>query len=119
MVLAAAITFLLLGYSPFRLARRGIVYSLLVVVMISFPLFFGFMNMVKENNVIAKLNGYEIDDIILRDISVRSFKPLSLTVKIVGEAPPSKEKLEFIKSEIETHIGEEVELEVTIAMEVN
>lgn len=119
MVLAASITFLLLGYSPFRLARRGIVYSLLVVVMISFPLFFGFMNMVKENNVIAKLNGYEIDDIILRDISVRSFKPLSLTVKIVGEAPPSKEKLEFIKSEIETHIGEEVELEVTIAMEVN
>lgn len=76
------------------------------------------MDMVKENNVIAKLNGYEVDNMVLRDISVRSFKPLSLTVKIVGEAPPDKETLEFIKSEIETLIGEEVELEVTVAMKV-
>lgn len=118
MVLAAAMTFLLLGFSPFRLARRGIVYSLVVVGLVSFPLFFGFMDMVKENNVIAKLNGYEVDNMVLRDISVRSFKPLSLTVKIVGEAPPDKETLEFIKSEIETLIGEEVELEVTVAMKV-
>ncbi|WP_339903235.1 DUF389 domain-containing protein, partial [uncultured Cyclobacterium sp.] len=118
MVLAAAMTFLLLGFSPFRLARRGIVYSLVVVGLISFPLFFGFMDMVKENNVISKLNGYEINGVILRDISVRSFKPLKLTVKIVGETSPDKEKLELIKSEIETLIGEEVELEVTVALKV-
>ncbi|GAB3017025.1 hypothetical protein GCM10027284_40200 [Cyclobacterium sediminis] len=118
MVLAAAMTFLLLGFSPFRLGRRGIVYSLVVVGLISFPLFFGFMDMVKENNVISKLNGYEINGVILRDISVRSFKPLKLTVKIVGETSPDKEKLELIKSEIETLIGEEVELEVTVALKV-
>ncbi|MBI0398620.1 DUF389 domain-containing protein [Cyclobacterium marinum] len=118
MVLAAATTFLFLGFSPFRLARRGIVYSLVVVGLVSFPLFFGFMDMVKENNVISKLNGHEINDVVLRDISVRSFKPLRLTVKIVGDAPPDKNKLELIKSEIETLIGEEVELEVTLAMKV-
>lgn len=76
------------------------------------------MDMVKENNVISKLNGHEINDVVLRDISVRSFKPLRLTVKIVGDAPPDKNKLELIKSEIETLIGEEVELEVTLAMKV-
>lgn len=119
MVMAAAMTFLFLGFSPFRLARRGIVYSLIVVGMISFPLFFGFMDMVKENNVISRLNGHEIQGVVLRDISVRSLKPLRITVKIVGEAPPDKNKLELIKSEIESIVGENVALEVTVAMIVN
>jgi len=119
MVMAAAITFLLLGFSPFRLARRGLVYSLIVVFLVSLPLFFGFVDMVREKDVIAKLDGYQIEGVILRDITVRNVSPLRLTVKIVAEGSLNGQEMEHIKTKIEKIIGEEVELEVTMAVKIH
>jgi len=118
MVMAAAMTFLFLGFSPFRLARRGILYSLIVVGLVSLPLFFGFMDMVRENNIISKLNGYTVNGVILRDISVRNIKPIRLTVKIVAEGALDRSQLEIIKEDIEHIVGEKVALEVTVAIKV-
>ncbi|WP_235114568.1 TIGR00341 family protein [Cyclobacterium qasimii] len=118
MVMAAAMTFLFLGFSPFRLARRGILYSLIVVGLVSLPLFFGFMDMVRENNIISKLNGYTNNGVILRDISVRNINPIRLTVKIVADGALDKGQLDIIKEDIESLLGEEVELEVTVALKV-
>ncbi|WP_339922171.1 TIGR00341 family protein [uncultured Cyclobacterium sp.] len=119
MVMAAAMTFLFLGFSPFRLARRGILYSLIVVALVSLPLFFGFMDMVRENNIISKLNGYANNGVILRDISVRNIKPIRLTVKIVADGTLDKGQLDIIKDDIERLLGEKVELEVTVALKVH
>jgi uncharacterized hydrophobic protein (TIGR00271 family) len=119
MVMAAAITFLLLGFSPFRLARRGLVYSLIVVIFVSLPLFFGFVDMVREKDVIAKLDGYQIDGVILRDITVRNVSPIRLTVKIVAEGGLGSKEMENIKTKIEKIVGEEVELEVTMAVKIH
>jgi uncharacterized hydrophobic protein (TIGR00271 family) len=118
MVMSAAITFLLLGFSPFRLARRGLVYSLIVVILVSLPLFFGFVDMVREKDVIAKLDGYQIEGVILRDITVRNVSPIRLTLKIVTEGSLGKNEMENIKTSIEKIIGEEVELEVTMAVKI-
>ena len=118
MVMAAAMTFLLLGFSPFRLARRGILYSLVVVGLVSLPLFFGFMDMVRENNILSKLNGYTTNGVVLRDVSVRNIKPMRLTVKIVADKPLDKTELENIKNEIENIVGDKVVLEITVAMKV-
>ncbi|MDX5297835.1 MAG: TIGR00341 family protein, partial [Gammaproteobacteria bacterium] len=43
-VLAAALTFLWLGYSPFNRARRGLLLSLILVGAVSVPLALGFMH---------------------------------------------------------------------------
>ncbi|MCC5938559.1 MAG: DUF389 domain-containing protein [Lunatimonas sp.] len=117
-LLAAAFTFLLLGFSPFRLATKGLVYSLLVVVLISLPLFFGFIDMVREKDVISKLNGHRIEEAVLRDIRVRQVKPLRLAVKIVSDYSLSSEQIQEVKKEIEALVGEEVELEVTFGLKV-
>jgi uncharacterized hydrophobic protein (TIGR00271 family) len=117
-LLAAALTFLLLGFSPFRLATKGLVYSLLVVVMISLPLFFAFIDMVREKDVISKLNGHRVEDAVLRDISVRQVKPLRLAVKIVSDYSLSSAQIQEVKREIESLVGEEVELEVTLGLKV-
>lgn len=117
-LLAAALTFLLLGFSPFRLATKGLVYSLLVVALISLPLFFGFIDMVREKDVISKLNGHRVEDAVLRDISVRQVKPLRLAVKIVSDYNLSSAQIQEVKREIESLVGEEVELEVTLGLKV-
>ncbi len=118
MVMAAALTFLLLGFSPFRLARKGIAYSLIVVGLVSLPLFFGFMDMVREKDVISKLDGYRVEGAVLRDITVRGIKPVRLAVKIVAERSLNESQLQAIKNEIEQLLGEEVELEVTMGVTV-
>lgn len=118
MVMAAALTFLFLGFSPFRLARKGIAYSLIVVGLVSLPLFFGFMDMVREKDVISKLDGYRVNGTVLRDITVRSVKPIRLAVKIVADSSLDAQQMQRVKQEIEQVLGEEVELEVTLGVTV-
>ncbi|MFC4871550.1 DUF389 domain-containing protein [Negadavirga shengliensis] len=118
MVLAAALTFLLLGFSPFRLARKGLLYSLVIVALISMPLFLGFMDMVREKDVISKLNGHRIDEMVLRDVFVRQVKPMRLAVKIISNHTLNESQIREVKKEIEDIVGEEVELEVTVGLKV-
>ena len=77
------------------------------------------MDMVRENNIISKLNGYANNGVILRDISVRNIKPIRLTVKIVADGTLDKGQLDIIKDDIERLVGEKVELEVTVALKVH
>jgi uncharacterized hydrophobic protein (TIGR00271 family) len=118
MIMAAALTFLFLGFSPFRLARRGIFISLLVVGLVSLPLVLGFLEMVKEKDVIRKLDGYRMEDVVLRDIQVRQVKPLRLSVKIVADSPLNESQIKSIKQELEVLLEEEIELEVTLGIKV-
>ncbi|WP_114748899.1 DUF389 domain-containing protein [Pleomorphovibrio marinus] len=118
MIMAAAFTFLLLGFSPFRLARRGILITLLVVGLVSLPLVLGFLDMVKEKDVISKLDGHRLEEVVLRDIHVRQVKPLRLSVKIIAESPLNESQIRNIKQELEEYLGEEIELEVTLGIKV-
>ncbi len=53
-VLAAAMTFMLLGYSPIQIARKGIVTWMLIVAIVAIPLYSSFSQM-QENARIQKL----------------------------------------------------------------
>lgn len=118
MVLAAAITFLFLGFSPFRLARKGLIIALIFVIGVSAPLAYGFSRMVRESKVVQELSGHRFDNLILRDIEVRQINPLHLSVRIVTERPLGEEELQAVKKEIEELLGEEVELEITVSIKL-
>lgn len=118
MVLAGALTFLLLGFSPFRLARKGLVISLIFVVVISAPLAFGFSKMVKENKIIQNLSGQAIPQGTLRDVQVIQFNPLKLSTTIVSNNPLDLQELEEVKKEIESLVGESVDLELSVAIKL-
>lgn len=116
MVLAAALTFLFLGYSPINLAKKGLLISALIVVSISAPLAFGFSKMVRENNIIQTLSGAKIDDTVLREINVRQLSPLRISLRVVSERPMDEIELRNLKKEIEEMVGEELELEVAVGI---
>lgn len=118
MVLAAAITFLFLGFSPFHLARKGLLIALVCVIGVSAPLAFGFLRMVEENRIIRNLNGRKIDSLILREVDVRSTDPLRLSIKIVTEKPLTEKDLKIVKQKIEELLGEETELELTVGIKL-
>ena len=116
MVLAAALTFLFLGFSPFRLAKKGLLISLLFVAAISAPLGFGFSRMVKENKIIQRLSGAEIPMGKLRGVKVIRMNPIRISVTIISEKPLDNNELKTVKKEIEEIVGQEVEVELTVGL---
>ncbi len=116
MVLSGAFTFLLLGFSPFRLARKGLLVSLVFVGIISAPLTLGFSKMVKENKIIQSLNGERIESGILRDVRVIQNNPIRISITLVSENPMDIEELKRIKSQIQDLVGEEVEIELSVGL---
>lgn len=115
-VLAGALTFLFLGFSPFRRARKGLAISLLIVLSITVPLAFGFTRMVRETRILQRLAGLELEHASLREVKVRRMSPLRLSVTMVADEHLATEQLEQIKQTIEEALGEEVELEITLAI---
>ena len=118
MILAAASTFLFLGFSPFHLAKKGLLFALLLVIGVSTPLAFDFFGIVEENRAVQSISGLELDGIILKDVMVREMNPMRLSLRIVTERPLDEEELAAVKKNIEEHMGEEVELDMTVGIRI-
>jgi uncharacterized hydrophobic protein (TIGR00271 family) len=118
MVLSGALTFLFLGFSPFRLARKGLLISMLFVGLISAPLALGFTRMVKENKIIQRLSGKEIANGIMRDVKVLQMNPIRLSITLVSENPMDIEEIRQIKEEIIEMLGEEVHIELMVGIQL-
>jgi uncharacterized hydrophobic protein (TIGR00271 family) len=116
MVLAGALTFLFLGFSPFRLAKKGLLISLFFVALISAPLGFGFSRMVQENKIVQRLSGAEIPQGRLRNVRVIRMNPIRVSVTLVSEKPLDNTELGKVKKEIEDIVGKEVEVELTVGL---
>jgi uncharacterized hydrophobic protein (TIGR00271 family) len=112
MVLAASITFMLLGFSPLKLASRGLIISAITVIILSIPLIFSFNRMLDEHRLIQQLDGWTVEQVVVSDVMVKSLSPLSLSVKVVSSKPLETETLDAIKLEIEEKLQKEVSLEI-------
>ncbi|HLW29365.1 MAG TPA: TIGR00341 family protein [Brumimicrobium sp.] len=116
MVLAAAFTFLMTGYSPFRLAKKGLLISLVVVLSISVPLGFGFFKVVEENKIIRSLNGAEINGLSLENVILEARKPMVISLDIIVGHSPDDIEIDRIKEQIEQIVGEDVTLKAAIRL---
>lgn len=116
MVLAASVTFMFLGFSPFRLATKGVFISLLIVIIFSIPLALGFNQMVYEHKIVQSLDGWQTKNVMLRDVRVQSNNPLSISVVFVTANPLDDDAIDQIKDQIEKRLNTEVELEISIAL---
>ncbi|PHR46962.1 MAG: TIGR00341 family protein [Fluviicola sp.] len=116
MVLAGALTFLFTGYSPFRLARKGVLISFFVVLSLSVPLGYGFFKVVQENQIIQSVNHKKINNIEIENVKVIGNKPLMMSLDLIVKEYPTEVEIENVKQKISKIIGEEVELEIGIRL---
>lgn len=115
MVLAGAITFLFLGFSPFRLAKQGLIIASISVLLLSLPLGFGFYRMVYEDNIIEAIHSYEFkENVMLKDISVTQFNPLTISVRIITDHDLGTDEIDEIKQSLENRLGKKIVLEVSV-----
>ncbi len=115
-VLAAALTFLWLGFSPFRLARRGLAITLILTGAVSVPLALGFWHMVEENRIVRTLESWESEGLRLRDVRIRPGEPLYLSVRLLSDVPLDSARIDSVKQDIETLLGRDVILEASVAV---
>ncbi len=81
------------------------------------PLSLSFNRIKLEASITSKLEGTNFDDIFLRDVKVRTGKPLMVTLKLVSPDAIESKEMRKIKEQIERKIGEPIILEVITAIE--
>ncbi len=116
-IMFAGITFLILGFAPFRRARMGLVYTLIIILLVMVPLSLSFERIKEEANITRELEGSKFEAVILKDVKVRFGKRLVVSVKIVSAETIETEDMQIIKKQIEEKIGKEITLEVVSAIE--
>ncbi|MDD3637959.1 MAG: TIGR00341 family protein [Bacteroidales bacterium] len=116
-VLAGSFTFMLLGFSPFKRATKGMLISLSVVLLLSIPLAFSFGQMIKVHHYTREMEKFEWKGTEIREIQVHNLKPMRIAFKLVTAEPLQSAQLDSLKMLVEEHLEQEVELEVVVALE--
>lgn len=116
-IMFAGITFLILGFAPFRRARMGLVYTLIIIILVMVPLSLSFNRIKEEASITRELEGSQFEEVILKDVKVRFGKRLVVSVKLVSSEAIEAEDMKVIKKQIEDKIDREITLEVVSAIE--
>jgi len=117
-ILFSGLTFLLLGFAPFKRAKIGLIYGLLIILLVAVPLSFSFNRIKQEALITSQLEGATINGVILRNVKVRFRKTLKISIKMVAPEPLDKVKMKNIKKEIENRIDKNIVLEISYAVEI-
>ena len=116
MLLAAAVTFMLLGFSPLKFLTRGMLISLLLVLILSIPLALGFQQMVYQHQIKKELENLKTEDATIKNVSVQSVYPMKLSMRIVCKTPLNSYQIDNIKAVVEERLQRSAEIEMVIAI---
>lgn len=113
-VLAGLLTFMVLGYSPFSRAKRGLALSLGLSALVAVPLALGFVRMVDEHRIVQRLEGARVGEVEVRDVLLRPGKPLRVSMTLVSREAIDDDRIQSVKHWVEAQAGRDVELEVGV-----
>ena len=115
-VLASTLTFLVMGFSPFHLAKKGVAYALGFVLLVSIPLSLSFEKLVEKQQVISTLEGLNLAGIQVRDVQIRNQFPLYVSVTLLSNKSIDIDQIEKVKKQIEERLNRDIQLESKIAI---
>ncbi len=117
-ILAAGLSFMVMGFAPFSRAKKGILLSALLVSIISVPLFYSFTDMQKmaavKNQLISR--NYEISGqtLRLRNVKIRPGNPLRLSADLLSTTIPDTALLLSFEQQLAKQIGQAVKGDYSI-----
>jgi uncharacterized membrane protein len=118
-VLAASLTFLMLGFSPVAVAKKGIFYAFVLVAIVSVPLSVSFIKMKHDIDVTQQLLNFKTTinktKIKLKNIDVQGKE---VRCEVVASEILSGDEKRTLKSLIAKEVGEEVKVLVSFWYEL-
>jgi len=115
-VLAAALTFLALGFTPFTRAKKGLGIAAIAVALVSVPLIFSFIRLSDESSIMQQLEGKSIGDVRIRQVSARAITPVEISLELVSTSALTNAKLDQIKADIEAQLQRDVIMEAKVVI---
>jgi uncharacterized hydrophobic protein (TIGR00271 family) len=116
--LAASVTFLVLGFAPFHLARKGLAISLILLAVIVWPLYVAFDDLVDQEEILneipvgqIELKGQAVD---LNILEVRMGKPPLVRVVLSSSQKLNEDHVDALKQMIGERIGGPLLLEAQL-----
>jgi uncharacterized hydrophobic protein (TIGR00271 family) len=118
--LAAAATFLVLGFAPFHRARRGLAITLGMLLVIAIPLYVSFSHLVEKDRLQSQiphgemtLSGVPID---VTNVSVKGGKPWVVRLVLSSPERLDESHVEELKQVISERVGYEVLVEAQFSI---
>lgn len=118
--LAASLTFIVMGYSPVKRAKKGISYTFVLMGLISIPLMMSFYELVQKNALMQELqqvewiNGNDKNiEIEVTDVDLSFNGHVRVWVDITSREDVASETLRAIQEKMQQKVGQQVELDIT------
>jgi uncharacterized hydrophobic protein (TIGR00271 family) len=116
-ILAAGITFILLGFAPFHRAKKGLLYIFYIVLLISIPLSVSFYHVFLETQLTKKIESLKIDGVKITPIKIIPLKEPYISVKITSAKNLSEKDIDKLKMLLEEELDKKIKLEITTTIE--
>ncbi|MCK5828869.1 MAG: TIGR00341 family protein [Methylococcales bacterium] len=119
-IMAAGLSFMVMGFAPFSRAKKGIMISVFLVAMISVPLFLSFENMQKMAEVKKQLHSqnYEISGhtLQLRNIKLRAGTPLRVSADLLSTQMLDAKLLSQFEQQLSIQLKQPVKVNFSVHM---
>ena len=119
-IMAAGLSFMVIGFAPFSRAKKGIVISIFMVSIISVPLFLSFSNMQEIATVKQQLltESYQIggQHQKLQNIKVRLGQPLKISGDLMTTSMPDPHMLVLLEQHLGNTLGQPVAVDFTVRL---
>jgi uncharacterized hydrophobic protein (TIGR00271 family) len=114
-MMATALTFMMLGFSPLHIAKKGIGYAMTLVAIVSIPLYISFDKMITKVQVEQTLHSFKYaigaKEINLQNITIQKHgSKIVVRCEVVSSDILSKQEKSLLKEKISSKMGEDVEV---------
>lgn len=117
-IMAAGLSFMVMGFAPFLRAKKGIVLSIVLVAIISVPLIFSFKNMQMMAGIKQQVLSQQYlvlgQKIQLRNIKLRYGTPLRMSVNLLSTQIPSARVLALLEQQLSDKIKQAIQVDFSI-----
>ena len=118
--LAASVTFLVLGFAPFHLAKRGLMFASAMMVAIAIPLTIAFSGLTQQGKLlnqvptgIVTLGGEQVR---VGHVEVIAGSPPLVRLSLSAPNQVGAAQVDELKQLISERVGETIELEADVSL---
>lgn len=118
--LAASVTFLVLGFAPFHLAKRGLMFASVMMVAIAIPLTIAFSGLTQQGNLLNQvptglltLGGQQVR---IGHVEVIAGSPPLVRLSLSAPNQVGAVEVDELKQLISERVGETIELEADVSL---
>ncbi len=117
-ILAAGLSFMVIGFAPFARAKKGILLSAFFVSIISVPLVISFQNMQKIDTLKQRISSenYRVlgENVKLRHVKVHLGKPMVITADLLVRAIPNADIINDLERQLTVKLQQPLHFDFSI-----